>query len=137
MYFIKAYSALGSADRPWKMAGSISSGAPLGGYEVLQNPKLLQIARRHNVSVAQVVLRWHIQMGGAAVCKSVTPSRIEENYRVWCFELDAQDMDVISGLNYGWRHLIAAEVSMHEDYPFKDELPHGYKLHKPGETKYH
>ena len=71
-------------------------------------------------------------MGGAAVCKSVTPSRIEENYRVWHFNLDEGDMAAVALLNYGWRHLLWAETSMHQDYPFKDELPAGYKLQKPG-----
>lgn len=128
----QAYSSLGSADRPWRKEGSITSGAPIGGHEVLQNPELAKIAKKHGVSVAQVVLRWHVQMGGAAVCKSVTPSRIEENYRVWHFNLDEGDMAAVALLNYGWRHLLWAETSMHEDYPFKDELPAGYKLQKPG-----
>ena len=132
MNLCQAYSALGSADRPWRTAGSITSGAPHGGYEVLQNPELAKIAEKHGVSVAQVVLRWHIQMDGAAVCKSVTPSRIEQNYKVWSFKLDADDMAAVAKLNYGWRHLMWAETSMHEDYPFKDELPSGYKLEKPG-----
>jgi len=128
----QAYSSLGSADRPWRKEGSITSGAPVGGHEVLQNPTLLGIAAKHGVSAAQVVLRWHVQMGGAAVCKSVTPSRIIENYKLWHFKLGEDDMEVIAGLNYGWRHLIWAETSMHDDYPFKDELPSKYVLQKPG-----
>jgi len=128
----QAYSSLGSADRPWRTEGSLTSGAPIGGYEVLQNPTLIKIAEKHKVSVAQVVLRWHVQVGGAAVCKSVTASRIEQNYDIWNFQLDSDDMQVISGLNYGWRHLLWAESSGHEDYPFKDDLPYGYKLGKPG-----
>merc|ERR1711963_789863 len=83
----QAYSSLGSADRPWRKEGSITSGAAVGGHEVLQNPTLLGIAAKHGVSAAQVVLRWHVQMGGAAVCKSVTPSRIIENYKLWHFKL--------------------------------------------------
>jgi len=131
----QAYSALGSGDRPWRKEGSLSSGAPFGGHEVLQNPELVKIAEKHggDISVAQVVLRWHAQMGGAAVCKSVTPSRIQQNYDLWNFELDDDDLKVISGLNYGWRHLIWAETSAHADYPFKDDLPYNYVVGKPGQ----
>ena len=40
------------------------------------------------------MLRWHAQMGGSMVCKSVTPSRVEANYQMWDFALDADDMKV-------------------------------------------
>ena len=53
------------------------------------------------------------------MAKSVTPSRIEENYQIWDFELDADDMAKFGELNVGWRHLVWAETSMHPDYPFK------------------
>ncbi|XP_059097202.1 aldo-keto reductase family 1 member B1-like [Tigriopus californicus] len=127
----QAYSALGSADRPWRHTGSITSGAPSTGHEVLDHPILRDIAQRLGRSVAHVVLRWHLQIGGAAVCKSVTPSRIQENIKLWDFALAPEDMDQISNLNVGWRHLLWAETSMHNDYPFKDWLPSDYKLEKP------
>ena len=41
-------------------------------------------------------------------------------------------MAELSTLNIGWRHLLWAETSMHPDYPFKDWLPSGYKVEKPG-----
>jgi len=128
----QAYSALGSADRPWRVAGSITSGLPTAGYEVLGHPDIAKIAEKYGKSTANVVLRWHLQMGGAFVCKSVTPSRIQENFKIWDFELSAEDMSVIDKLNVGWRHLLWAETSMHPDYPFKDCLPYDYKLGKPG-----
>lgn len=53
-------------------------------------------------------------------------------YRLWDFTLAPEDMDQISNLNVGWRHLLWAETSMHNDYPFKDWLPSDYKLEKPG-----
>jgi hypothetical protein len=43
-FFFQAYSALGSADRPWRHTGSITSGVPTTGYEVLANPHIQKIA---------------------------------------------------------------------------------------------
>ena len=80
-FFLKAYSSLGSADRPWAKEGSITSGLPTTGYEVLNHPDIKKIANKHGRSVAHVVLRWHLQMGGTAVAKSVTVGRIEDNFR--------------------------------------------------------
>ena len=51
--------------------------------------------------------------------QSVTPSRIEANFKIWDFELTAEDMVVFDKMNVGWRHLLWAECSMHPDYPFK------------------
>jgi len=129
----QAYSALGSADRPWRLTGSITSGAPKTGYEVLSHPDILAIAARHGKSAANVVLRWHLQLGGTLCCKSVTPARIRDNYQVWDFQLDEVDMALITKMNVGWRHLLWAETSMHPDYPFKDCLPADYELQKPGQ----
>ena len=53
------------------------------------------------------------------VFQSVTPSRIEENFKIWDFSLSAEDMAVFDKMNVGWRHLLWAETSMHPDYPFK------------------
>ena len=71
-------------------------------------------------------------MRGSLCCKSVTPSRIVDNFKVWDFKLDSDDMAIIDKMNVGWRHLLWAETSMHPDYPFKDSLPWDYKLEKPG-----
>ena len=51
--------------------------------------------------------------------QSVTPSRIEENFKIWDFSLSPEDMAVFDKMNVGWRHLLWAETSMHPDYPFK------------------
>lgn len=128
----QAYSALGSGDRPWLKQGSITSGAPKTGHEVLSHPDIAAIASKYNKSSANVVLRWHLQMGGTMVCKSVTPSRIQANYNLWDFNLSADDMAKFDALNVGWRHLIWAEASGHPDFPFKDDLPADYVLGKPG-----
>jgi len=127
----QAYSALGSADRPWRLTGSITSGAPNTGHEVLNHPEIIKIGDKYGKTAANVVIRWHIQMGGSLCTKSVTKSRIEENFNVWDFSLSPEDLTVIDGLNVGWRHLLWAETSMHPDYPFKDWLPADYVLQKP------
>ena len=85
---------MGSADRPWRAQGSITSGPPITGHEVLDNPELLKLAKKYGKTSANVVLRWHAQMGGSMVCKSVTPSRVEENFKIWDFALSKDDMKV-------------------------------------------
>ncbi len=72
-------------------------------------------------------------MGGTTACKSVTEERITRNYQVWDFALDSGDMSRMSDLNVGWRNLVVPELSVHEDYPFKDWVPYGYILQKPGQ----
>jgi 2,5-diketo-D-gluconate reductase A len=74
--------------------------SPLGqGKTLLAEPVLTAIAVKHGKSAAQVVLRWHLQIGNVAIPKSVTPSRIRENIDVFDFELDADDLAAISGLD--------------------------------------
>ncbi|MFR9756769.1 aldo/keto reductase [Streptomyces sp. TR06-5] len=74
--------------------------SPLGqGKDLLQDPVLTGIAEKHGRTVAQVVLRWHLQIGNVVIPKSVTPSRIRENIDVFGFELDAADMGAVEALN--------------------------------------
>ena len=78
--------------------------SPLGqGGEVLRDPVLAGIAARHGRTPAQVVLRWHLQLGNVVIPKSVTPARVRENIDVFDFELDAEDMKEITGLHTGTR----------------------------------
>ncbi|MER8258604.1 aldo/keto reductase [Streptomyces albidoflavus] len=74
--------------------------SPLGqGKGLLEVPAIVAIARKHNVTPAQVVLRWHVQLGNVAIPKSVTPSRVVENIDIFSFELDEEDMAAIRALN--------------------------------------
>ncbi|MFG3258555.1 aldo/keto reductase [Streptomyces sp. NPDC048172] len=74
--------------------------SPLGqGGELLREPVLAEIAARHGKSPAQVVLRWHLQLGNVVIPKSVTPARIRENIDVFDFELGPDDMKAVAALN--------------------------------------
>ncbi len=61
------------------------------------------MAERKSRTPAQVVLRWHLQLGNVVIPKSVTPSRIKENFDLFDFELDDADMASIAQLNTGNR----------------------------------
>lgn len=78
--------------------------SPLGqGGELLDDATLGQIADRYAVSPAQVVLRWHLQHGHVVIPKSVTPSRIAQNFQVFGFSLDDEAMAAVDGLDRGLR----------------------------------
>ncbi|MFC8079670.1 aldo/keto reductase [Streptomyces sp. NPDC057307] len=78
--------------------------SPLGsGKGLLEVPTVLAIARKHGRTAAQTVLRWHLQLGNVAIPKSVTPSRIKENFDPFGFELDAEDLAALAALDSGTR----------------------------------
>jgi 2,5-diketo-D-gluconate reductase A len=69
----------------------------------VDRPEIVAIAARHGRTPAQVILRWHLQLGNIAIPKSVTPSRIRENIAVFDFALDQADMAAIGKLDAGTR----------------------------------
>jgi 2,5-diketo-D-gluconate reductase A len=74
--------------------------SPLGqGGTLLDEPAIRDIATAHGKTTAQVVLRWHLQLGNIVIPKSVTPSRIAENIQVFDFDLSESEMSAIGGLN--------------------------------------
>ncbi|BCK67246.1 oxidoreductase [Streptomyces libani subsp. rufus] len=78
--------------------------SPIGqGRGLLEDPTLVELAAKHGKSPAQVVLRWHVQLGNVAIPKSVTPSRIAENIDIFDFELDDADLTALAGLDTGTR----------------------------------
>jgi 2,5-diketo-D-gluconate reductase A len=78
--------------------------SPLGqGKALLDDPTLVALADRLQRSTAQVVLRWHLQLGNVVIPKSVTPERIAANIDVFDFTLTDDDMSALGGLEKGER----------------------------------
>jgi 2,5-diketo-D-gluconate reductase A len=103
---IELHPALQQAQlREYHRAHGIATEAwsPLAQAEVLEDPVLTGLAGKHDRSAAQVVLRWHIQLGNIVFPKSSTPERIRQNIDVFGFELDDEDMAAIAELEDGRR----------------------------------
>jgi 2,5-diketo-D-gluconate reductase A len=77
--------------------------APIAKGAVTRDPVIGRVAEQVGRTPAQVTLRWHVQRGDIVFPKSVTRSRIEENFAIFDFELDEQQMATISGLDRGER----------------------------------
>lgn len=71
----------------------------MNGKDALQDEVILKIAKKYGKTPAQVILRWHLQEGVIAIPRTVTPSRMEENFRVFDFELSKEDMKEIAALD--------------------------------------
>jgi 2,5-diketo-D-gluconate reductase A len=91
--------------RAWHAEHDIVTEAwsPIAQGEVLKDETLSAIAAAHERTVAQVVLRWHIQLGNVVFPKSVTPERVRENFDLFGFELSDDDMTAIARLDAGHR----------------------------------
>ncbi|WP_111119698.1 aldo/keto reductase [Curtobacterium sp. MCBD17_035] len=89
-----ADSELGIATEAW---------SPIAQGLVLDDPTITRIASALDKTPAQVVLRWHIQRGDIVFPKSVTRSRVEENFALFDFELSGEDMTDITSLDKGQR----------------------------------
>src|SRR5690625_2155316 len=75
------------------------SWSPIGrANEVLQNEAIQKIADQHNQTIAQVILRWHIQLGAIPIPKSASPQRQLENISIFDFSLNETEMDTINAL---------------------------------------
>lgn len=82
----------------------LESWSPLmSGGEVLNNDVIKDIANKYDKTGAQVILRWHLQSEAIVIPKSVTSSRIEENFNVFDFELNLDDMSKIADLDRNQR----------------------------------
>lgn len=77
--------------------------SPLAQGALLGEDAIATIAERHGKSPAQVVLRWHLQLGNIVIPKSVTPARIRENIAVFDFVLSDAEMGSIAALDRGLR----------------------------------
>jgi 2,5-diketo-D-gluconate reductase A len=77
--------------------------APLGHGALLTDPTVTAVAEEREKTPAQVLIRWHIQLGNIVIPKSVNPTRIASNFDVFDFELSATEMASISSLDDGTR----------------------------------
>ena len=77
-----------------------------GNNGIFHNSLLKSIADKYDKTVAQVILRWHIQRGVVAIPKSVHTERIAENFDIWDFNLSQYDMDTIATLDVGHSEII-------------------------------
>jgi 2,5-diketo-D-gluconate reductase A len=73
--------------------------SPIAQGKVLDDPTILRVAERHGKTASQVTLRWHIQRGDIVFPKSVTRSRVEENFGLFDFELSEDDIREITALD--------------------------------------
>ena len=89
----------------------IMSWYPLGGKgmtgELLNNPIIVNVAKKHHKSAAQVVLKWHVQMGFIVIPGSKNVNHIRDNISIFDFELDDEDMNNMAKLNVGKRRFEA------------------------------
>jgi 2,5-diketo-D-gluconate reductase A len=86
----EAHNKLNIATQSW---------SPLGQGKLIDHPVIGEIARKHGKTSAQVIIRWHLDSGLVVIPKSITPSRIEENFKVFDFKLDGDDMASIAKLD--------------------------------------
>jgi len=100
---VRAYDeAHGIATEAW---------SPIAQGGILDDPVITAIADRLEKSPAQVVLRWHIQRGNVVFPKSTTPARIKENFELFDFQLEADDIAKITALDEG----VAGRTGPHPD----------------------
>ncbi|MFD9324676.1 aldo/keto reductase [Streptomyces sp. NPDC060065] len=92
----------GILTQAWSPIGGITSYRG-GEKRTFDDPVLLEIARGHGKSAAQVMLRWHVQEGRSAIPKSTKPARIAENFDVFDFELTTEQLEAIDALDTGVR----------------------------------
>jgi 2,5-diketo-D-gluconate reductase A len=91
--------------RAWHAEHGIATEAwsPLAQGDLLDDETIVRLAESHGKAPAQVILRWHLQLGNVVIPKSVTPERIRENIDLFDFELSDGDLAAIEGLDSGRR----------------------------------
>jgi 2,5-diketo-D-gluconate reductase A len=77
--------------------------SPLAHGQLLTNPAVAAIAEQHGKTMAQVLLRWSIELGNLVISKSTTPQRIRSNLEIFDFELTSDDHTLLATLNAGRR----------------------------------
>ena len=93
----------GILTQAWSPIGGITFYRDGQHSSTLQDPVIGNIARAHDKTPAQVMLRWHLQQGRSVIPKSTKPERIAENIDVFDFELSAEELAAIDALDTGQR----------------------------------
>jgi 2,5-diketo-D-gluconate reductase A len=104
---LRVHGELGVQTQAWSPLGKRS--APFA------EPPVSDAAKRHGVSPAQVVLRWHVQRGSLPLPKSATPQRQRENLDLFGFELSSEEVDAISALGRPDGRLFGGDPDRHEE----------------------
>jgi diketogulonate reductase-like aldo/keto reductase len=91
--------------RAWHADHDVATEAwsPLAQGELLEDGTIETVAAHHDRTPAQVILRWHLQLGNVVIPKSSSPERIRENFEVFDFELSEDDMAALERLDAGER----------------------------------
>lgn len=92
---VTAYSAFGNQNLLYELSGE---------PRVLEHPEVLAISQKTGYSPAQLLVAWAIQRGSSVIPKSVTPVRIDENFKGSCLTLKDEDFETISNLGYSKRY---------------------------------
>ena len=101
---VQAFGAeRGILAQAWSPIGGITFYRDSGHTSTLEDPVIVEIAEVHGKSPAQVMLRWGLQHGRSVIPKSTKPARIAENIDVFDFELSADQVAAIDGLETGQR----------------------------------
>jgi 2,5-diketo-D-gluconate reductase A len=111
----------GILSQAWSPIGGITFYRDGSHGSTLQDPTIGEIAAAHGRTPAQVMLRWHLQQGRQVIPKSVTPSRIAENFAIFDFDLSADELAAIDALDTGVRGGPAPEQITRET--FGREIP--------------
>ncbi|XP_066446252.1 aldo-keto reductase family 1 member C3-like [Eleutherodactylus coqui] len=108
-----AFCALGSSrNEKW-----VDQNSPV----LLEDPVLNCIAEKVGRTPAQVAVRYLLQRGAVVLAKSFTPARIKENFQIFDFQLSADEMKTLDGLNRDMRYVNTCQWKDHPKYPFDDE----------------
>lgn len=100
---------MGSPDRPW---------AKPDDPKLLDDPKVVQLAKKYNKSPAQILIKYEVQRGLITIPKSVTKSRIQENFNIWDFNLTPEDIALIDTFDCNGRICPFEQAYTHKDHPF-------------------